>query len=327
MEQHGKGTEPHAVVLGLGLMGCDIVALFLAGGWRVTAVEPAGDTAARTRIASSLGQLEAPPAALAGLEVVAELRQVDFSAAKVVVEAVPEKLDLKRQVFAELDHLVPPGVPVATNASGLRITDIAEGCATRARMANLHFFLPAHLVPGVEVVRGTHTDPAICDRLAEIMSSLGHQPIRVARDVPGFLANRMQHAMMREAFAAMDEGLATADDVDAAVRFTFGFRYIAGGPIFQKELAGLETQLAAARSIYPSLSTDAQPSRGLARLVAEGKLGAKTGEGYRPWPPEFLERERAAYERRLMAALRLLRDDPVDQGASPAARSGPNVLG
>src|SRR3712207_1915456 len=174
---------------------------------------------------------------------------------------------------------------------------IAENCATRGRMANLHFFLPAHLVPGVEVVRGEHTDPAACDRLAEIMSGLGRQVVRVARDVPGFLANRIQHALMREAFHVIDAGLASAEDVDRAVRFCFGFRYVAAGPIMQKELAGLETQLAAAATIYPSLHNGAEPSPTLARLVAEGRLGPKTGRGFWEWTPESTERERARYER------------------------------
>lgn len=304
------GTSDHAVVLGLGLMGCDIAAIFLAGGWRVTAVEPGADTGTRLeRVRRSLAQLEAAADAAARLRVVASLAEVDFASAGVVVEAAPEQLELKRQIFAELDRLVPPGVPVASNASGFRITDIARDCATRARMANLHFFLPAHLVPGVEVVQGEHTDPAVCDRLAEIMTALGRKPIRVARDVPGFLANRIQHALMREAFAAIDQGLATAEDVDAAVRYAFGFRYVAAGPILQKKLAGLETQLAAARTIYPSLCNDPAPSPTLERLVADGRLGAKSGRGFRDWPPEAVARERARYERTLIAALRLLRDD------------------
>jgi 3-hydroxybutyryl-CoA dehydrogenase len=164
-------------------------------------------------------------------------------------------------------------------------------------------------VPGVEVVRGEHTDPAICDRLAEIMESLGRKPIRVSRDVPGFLANRIQHALMREAFAAIDQGLATAEDVDAAVRYAFGFRYVAAGPILQKELAGLETQLAAAETIYPSLCNDVTPSPTLQRLVSEGSLGAKTGLGFRPWPPEAVAKERARYERTLLAATRLLKEE------------------
>jgi 3-hydroxybutyryl-CoA dehydrogenase len=130
--------------------------------------------------------------------------------------------------------------------------------------------------------------------------------------VPGFLANRIQHALMREAFAAIDEGLATAKDVDAAVRYAFGFRYVAAGPILQKELAGLETQLAAAETIYPSLCNDVTPSATLRRLVAEGRLGTKTGLGFRPWPPEAAAKERARYERTLLAATRLLKDDEPD---------------
>ncbi|WP_135468412.1 3-hydroxyacyl-CoA dehydrogenase family protein [Crenalkalicoccus roseus] len=306
-----SGAVGKAVVVGFGLMGCDIAAVFLAGGWHVTAVEP--DRAAwperLDRVALSLDQLGARPARVELLDLVTTLADVGFADAGVVVEAVPERLDLKREVFAALDRLVPEGVPVASNASGFRITDIAEGCATRARMANLHFFLPAHLVPGVEVVQGEHTDPAVCDRLAEIMASLGRVPIRVARDVPGFLANRIQHAMVRECFHALDQGLASAEDVDNAVRFTFGMRLMGAGPILQKELAGLETQLAAARTIYPTLCNSAEPSPTLARLVAEGRLGAKTGRGVRDWPPEAVARERERYERMLRAALALLRQE------------------
>ena len=301
----------HAVVVGFGLMGCDIAAIFLSGGWRVTAVEPdrASWPARLDRVGASLVQLGAEARRAEMLDLVASLSDVGFGDADAVVEAAPERLDLKRAVFAELDRLVPPGVPVASNASGFRVTDIAEGCGTRARMANLHFFLPAHLVPGVEVVQGEHTDPAVCDRLAEIMSGLGRQVVRVARDVPGFLANRIQHALMREAFHVIDSGLASAEDVDRAVRFCFGFRYVAAGPIMQKELAGLETQLAAAATIYPSLHNGTEPSPTLARLVAEGRLGPKTGRGFWEWTEEGAARERARYERALRAAAKVLRDE------------------
>jgi len=301
----------HAVVVGFGLMGCDIAAIFLAGGWRVTAVEPdrASWPARLDRVHASIEQLGAERRRSEALDLVASLGDVGFGDADVVVEAAPERLDLKRAVFAELDKLVPPGVPVASNASGFRITDISEGCETRGRMANLHFFLPAHLVPGVEVVQGEHTEPAACDRLDAIMSGLGRQVIRVARDVPGFLANRIQHALMREAFHAIDSGLAGAEDVDRAVRFCFGFRYLAAGPMLQKELAGLETQLAAAATIYPSLHNGTEPSPTLARLVAEGRFGPKTGRGFWEWTEEGAAKERARYERALRAAAKVLREE------------------
>lgn len=304
-------TRRHAVILGMGLMGCDIAAIFLAGGWRVTAVETAEDRwpGARDRVRSSIAQLEGDPAEAAHLTLVADMCEPDYASAEIVVEAVPERLALKREVFAALDSLVPAHIPVVSNASGYRITDIAGHVATRARCANLHFFLPAHLVPGVEVVRGEHTDPAICDQVAEIMSGLGRKVIRVAKDVPGFLANRIQHALMREAFAVIDQGLATAEDVDNAVRYCFGFRYVAAGPITQKELAGLETQLEAGRTIYPSLCNSPDPSPTLARLVAENRLGPKTGRGFRDWPEDVTARERASYEKALLAAVRILKDE------------------
>lgn len=300
----------HAAILGMGLMGCDIAAIFLHGGWRVTAVETnrARWPEAQARLRSSLGQLDGNPDDAAAATFVDAIDAPDYAAAAIVIEAVPERLALKQEVFARLDALVPAHVPVVSNASGYRITDIAGSLATRARCANLHFFLPAHLVPGVEVVQGEHTNPAVCDTLAAIMEGLGRKVIRVARDVPGFLANRIQHALMREAFAVIDQGLASAEDVDRAVRYCFGFRYLAAGPILQKELAGLETQLEAGRSIYPSLCNSREPSPTLARLVAENRLGPKTGRGFRDWPPEAVARERERYERALLATVRMMRE-------------------
>lgn len=305
------GPGRHVVILGMGLMGCDIAAIFLAGGWRVSAVEPARERwpDALARIRSSIGQLDGDPERAGGTAFLADIAAPDYASAELVVEAVPERLALKQEVFAKLDRLVPAHVPVVSNASGYRITQIAGDIPTRSRCANLHFFLPAHLVPGVEVVRGEHTDPEICDRVAAIMDGLGRKVIRVAKDVPGFLANRIQHALMREAFAMIDQGLATAEDVDNAVRYCFGFRYVAAGPITQKELAGLETQLEAGRTIYPSLCNSPDPSPTLARLVAENRLGPKTGRGFRDWPPEVTARERARYEKAMLAAARLLREE------------------
>jgi len=306
-----SAARRHAVIIGMGLMGCDIAAIFLAGGWRVTAAEP--DAArwpdATARVRASIAQIDGDAASVGRLTLIATAEEADHASAGIVIEAIPERLALKQALFARLDALVPPHIPVVSNASGYRITDIAGHLATRARCANLHFFLPAHLVPGVEVVQGEHTDPAICDAVAAIMDGLGRKVIRVARDVPGFLANRIQHALMREAFAVIDQGLATAEDVDNAVRYCFGFRYLAAGPITQKELAGLETQLEAGRTIYPSLCNSPDPSPTLARLVAGNRLGPKTGGGFRDWPPEVAARERARYEKALLAAVRILREE------------------
>ena len=294
-------------IVGCGLMGSDVAAIFLAAGWSVQAAEPDvpnWDTR-RQRVRSSVGQLDGTFEA-ERLRLVKSIGEIEWTDVKLVLEAAPERLELKRKIFAELDHAVPRHVPVGSNASGFRITDIAGDCATRERMANLHFFAPAHLVPAVEVVRAEFTDPAVTDALYSIMKAVGRMPIRVNRDEPGFLANRIQHALMREVFACIDQGLGTPEDVDLAVRYGFGFRYVASGPLLQKEFSGLDTTLSAARSICPSLCNSSEPSPTLAQMVAEGRLGMKTGRGFWTWTPEQIKQEQQRYERTLMAALKLL---------------------
>jgi 3-hydroxybutyryl-CoA dehydrogenase len=134
-------------------------------------------------------------------------------------------------------------------------------------------------------------------------------PVRVKKDIPGFLANRLQHAMMREAFALIDAGLASPEDVDAAVRYGFGLRYLAAGPVLQKDLAGLDIHCAAAATMYPHLANNAAPSTTLTRLVAQGKLGMKSGEGFYKWDAESAARERERYERALLNALEILKSE------------------
>jgi len=303
-------------VIGCGLMGCDIAAIFLRSGWAVRAVETKIKNwdRARKRVALSVSQLS-PSADSSGFSLVSSPEELSWDGVELLIEAVPEKLDIKRELFERLDRLAPLGIPLATNTSGLRITEIAAGLSTRSRMGGLHFFLPAHLVPAVEVVAGEFTDPATMDRMFGIMSSVGCVPIRVAKDVPGFLANRLQHALMREAYAILDEGLATPEDVDAAVRYGFGFRYIAAGPILQKDLAGLDTNYTAGVSIYPHLNNGSKPGRSIESLVEAGKFGTKTGSGFWNWTPEQASEQRANYERTLLAAAKLLPD-----GAKPPPR-------
>lgn len=312
-----------AVVVGSGIMGRDIAAIFVKAGWATQVVAPDAHTwdAVATHVAHSVSQLRAQPskeegagagelprsgAAQEQLHLRASLAQVDWAGVEIVVETVTEQLEVKRRVFAELDTCVPMHVPIGSNSSGLRITDIAAGCRTRARMANAHFFLPAHLVPLVEIAQGEATSDEAVGRLMEIFASVGRVPVRVNRDVPGFLANRIQHALMREAFAVIDAGLATPEDVDAAVRFGFGFRYVAAGPILQKEFAGLDTQFAAASSIYPSLCNDAVPSRTLREKVEAGRYGTKSRHGFWAWTEEEVAVERARYEQLLLQAAPLL---------------------
>jgi 3-hydroxybutyryl-CoA dehydrogenase len=300
-------------VIGGGTMGTDIAAIFVAGGWTAHVVEPDATrrTALAARVEKACGQLGGPSAGerLAAHD---DLASVPWQDIALVVECAPEDLDVKRRVFAQLERLARPDATLASNSSSFPISDISQGLATRARMCGLHFFMPAHLVPAVEVIRSEATDPAVCERLSATMRALGRVPVAVKKDIPGFLVNRIQHAMMRECFALIEHGLATAEDVDAAVRYGFGFRFVAAGPILQKDLAGLDIHCAAAETIYPTLCNDSEPSRVLRERVSAGRHGVKTGHGFYKWEAERAATEKARYDRALLAALEVFARERED---------------
>jgi 3-hydroxybutyryl-CoA dehydrogenase len=166
--------------------------------------------------------------------------------------------------------------------------------------------MPAHVVPLVEVVLGADSDPTLAERVAGLFSATGKRPVNDKKDIAGFLANRIQHALMREALSLIDQGVASPEDVDMAVRYSFGFRYAAIGPVLQKEISGWDSVAGAAREIYPTLSnTDVVPEC-LERLIRENKLGMKTGEGFLPWSKEAAAEVRKGYDERLQAAFKIL---------------------
>jgi len=308
-------NEKSAVVVGSGLMGRDIAAIFLAAGWATQVIERNASRWADVRrsIAAATAQIGRFDDGL--LTMRGSIPEVEWAGVRVALESVREDLGVKRTVFAELDAHAPADAVLGSNSSSLRITDISAGCAGSARMANTHFFQPAHLVPLVEIAKGESTSDSTVDTLHAIFASLGRAPVRINRDVPGFLANRIQHALMREAFAVIDSGLATAEDVDIAVKFGFGFRYVAAGPMLLKEFAGFDTQHAAATAIYPSLSNATSPGTTLSGLVAEGRFGMKVQKGFRDWTPESIERERIRYEATLMKAAALLESPDAGTGS------------
>lgn len=305
--------EDKVAIVGCGLMGVDIAAIFVNRGWHVHIVEPQragwdGKHAQIRQAAHNIGGAHGQ----SRVDFFPDIASVPFGAVRAVIETVSERLDLKQRVFAELDALVPAGIPIGSNSSSMRISEIARDCRTAHRMANTHFFLPAHIVPLVEIARGERTSAECCTQLRELFLRVGRVPVVIHQDLPGFLANRIQHALMREAFSIIDKGLATPEDVNAAVKFGFGFRYVAAGPILQKEFAGLETQCAAASVIYPSLCNDAEPAGVLSRLVAQGKHGAKSGEGFRRWTPEEADAAKQAYESVLLRAAAMLAPEKAE---------------
>jgi 3-hydroxybutyryl-CoA dehydrogenase len=231
----------------------------------------------------------------------------DWSRVVWVIETVAEDFDLKRALFADLDKRVPAHIPIGSNSSGFPITKIAEGLATNRRMFNAHYFMPAHLVPLVEVALGVASDAALGEQVCELYRRAGKKPVLVRKDIPGFLANRIQHALMREAMALIDSGIATPQDVDTAVRYSFGFRYAAAGPVLQKEISGWDSMAMAAAEIYPSLSTTTVLAECVKSNIAAGKTGMKAGEGFIKWSKDEIATARAAYDVRLKAAFDVLK--------------------
>lgn len=312
----GHPRHTHAVIIGAGTMGADVAIVLARGGCRVTVVDPSVNKRElllpHVRQALVGLQLERR---INGVEAVATLADVHWSDVALVVECIPENLPAKQQLFTELVSHAPKTTVLTSNSSSFPISRIAQGLETQVRMLGLHFFMPAHLVPLVEVVLGPQSNPTQAERLCSFMRGCGSVPVLVRKDKPGFLANRLQHALAREAFAMIDEGVATAEDVDAAVRFGFGFRYLAAGPVLQRDHAGLDVHCAAAATMYPSFSNANEPARVLQDHVKAGRLGMKTGAGFYEWPAERMASERARYNQLLRQGLELLADElpPLDR--------------
>ena len=297
------------IVIGTGIMGTGIVAGLIAQ--RIPAVLLGRDAARcasavqdAMRIAAGLAadaKAGAPPV---------ETGLIDswsaWGDASIVIETVAEDLALKQALFRDLDARVPAHIPLGSNSSSYGISKIAAGLATRNRMFGAHYFMPAEIVPLVEVVLGADSDPGLGRKVCDLFTAMKKKPVLVKKDIAGFLANRMQHALLREALSLIDSGIASPEDVDLAVRYSFGFRYAAVGPIMQKEISGWDTTLRAGTEIYPTLSNTATVPACLAGRVAHGKIGMKSGEGFLKWTPETIKAAKADYERKLKAAFALL---------------------
>lgn len=301
-------------IIGGGIMGGDIAVIFAGGGWNVHVMSPSQKTrdALPARIASGLAKLGAPAANAANAaKVVAHgaLDTLPWKDVTLVVEAATEDLPLKHKLFAQIEKLARPDIPLTSNTSTFPITRIGEHLHTRSRVAGLHFFMPAHLVPLVEVISTEFTDPATAESLMQLMRDLDKAPIHVTRDVPGFVGNRLQHALMREALYLIADGVTTPEGIDTAVRYGFGFRFIACGPVLQKEMSGWDTHLLAGNSVYPHLYNEKTPPAILREMVERGDLGMKKRRGFWQWNDDSLARERARIERCLQAGMEILKSD------------------
>lgn len=286
-------------VLGAGLMGHGIAQVFAEFGHSVVVSDPDRDALANvhTRIEANLrGMGRAPEPVLAHIRVAAQMSDA-VESADVVIEAAPEKLELKRKIFSEVAAKAPSHAILASNTSVIPITQIGEGLpvAARARLVGTHWWNPPYLVPLVEVVRTEYTDLAVFEKMFELLRTVGKRPVKVQRDITGFIGNRLQYALWREAFSLIENGVCDAETIDTVVKTGFGMRYPVLGPMENADLIGLDL----ARDIYgivaAELSCAKPPSGLLSERIGKGKLGMKSGEGLRAWTSE----ESSAVRRRL----------------------------
>jgi 3-hydroxybutyryl-CoA dehydrogenase len=273
-------------VIGGGLMGHGIAYLFAAAGHPVGLFESSADIRAsiQTRL-QAIVDLFGDDAALLKLIEMHDQLAPAVKGSAFVFEAAPEKLPLKQQIFAELENAVTPETILASNSSAIPSTDIGRNLKHRDRVVGTHFWNPPHLVPLVEVIQNEMTSDATVRATMDVLREAGKVPVHVRRDIPGFVGNRLQHAMKREAFALVAAGVCDAETVDTVVKEGFGARTAVLGPMEQSDLVGLELALDIAEVLYEHLDRTAQAPSILREKIKAGKLGMKTGEGLRKWGP------------------------------------------
>jgi 3-hydroxybutyryl-CoA dehydrogenase len=289
-------------VIGGGLMGHGIAYLLAGPGHRVGVYEPSAEVRASIpeRLRGIVKLLDDDPAILERIDVHDNLAEAVRSA-QFVFEAAPEKLELKQRIFADLEALVALDTILASNSSAIPSTEIGRHLKHRERVVGTHFWNPPHLVPLVEVIQTEWTSDAVVRHTMELLASAGQQPVHVRRDIPGFIGNRLQHALKREAIALVAAGVCDAETIDTVVKSGFGARMAVLGPMEQSDLVGLDLTLDISEVLVAYLDRTAGVHPYLREKVKAGALGMKTGEGFRRWTPEQANEVRERLRRFLVA--------------------------
>jgi 3-hydroxybutyryl-CoA dehydrogenase len=274
-------------VLGAGTMGPGIAAVFAASGFesciyarRTEACEPARALAEEQRqLLWDHGLASHADSAITATD---DLEQA-VGDAGFVVEAISEDAGAKSTLFRQVEELVLPHVVLGSTTSGLNVEKWSAAARHPARFVVMHFWNPAHLVPLVEVMGGSATDPALLNRVEDLLRRIGKYPVRLNRYAPGFIGARLQQAVVREAIALLQAGVASAEDIDAATRLSFGARFPVLGPLETSDVGGLDVVAAIHRYLLGDLDCSTGPQDLLTDLVAGGDLGVKTGRGFYNW--------------------------------------------
>jgi 3-hydroxybutyryl-CoA dehydrogenase len=298
-------------IIGAGLMGHGLALVFARGGHdvRVTDPDAAQLATVKTRFGETLASLGNSTDCLANVAAVASL-EIAVGDADLVVEAAPEKLALKQQIFERIEVAASQDCILASNTSVIPITQVMSKVKNKARALGTHWWNPPYLVPLVEVIQTAETSPAIVTRVMELLAALGKVPVHVKKDVPGFVGNRLQHALWREAISLVEHGVCDAETVDLVVKNSFGRRLAVLGPIENADQVGTDLTLDIQSQVIASLEDCHTPSPYLQRLVADGKLGFKSNQGFLSWT----DAQKAETRDRVREHLRML-NDVLGQGS------------
>lgn len=334
--ENGEGGSEleggHVAVLGAGTMGYGIAVAFAAGGWtvRLYDVDQEQLEEAGQRVAAALETLATHGDAIGRnvdaaaarervqemLDLPAAVRDVDIA-----VEAVPEDLDAKRGLMVDLEAHAPVDAVLASNTSSLPLERIGEPLSSPGRFLGTHWFNPPHIVPVVEVVRTEHTTDVAVELTREALAGIGKSPVTVARPVPGYIGNRIQSAMAHEAWSLLEAGIATAADIDTAVKGTFGFRLPVMGVFEKGDDSGLDIHRRVLEELLPRIDRRREPADPLVDLVEVGRLGRKAGRGVYDWreletDPASIDRTRDEHLLGILAVYRRAMEAPGPTVAS-----------
>jgi 3-hydroxybutyryl-CoA dehydrogenase len=297
-------------VIGAGLMGHGIAQIFAIQGYTVALMDVKEELLSKaldgvrsnlTLMAEKgIGSREDIDPALSRIKTTVDMAEA-ADGAECVIEAVFENLELKQKIFQDLDALCPEETILATNTSVISITEIAEKSRHRERVVGTHFWNPPYLIPLVEVIRGKDTADWTMERTYDLLKEVGKHPVRVNKDVPGFVGNRLQHALWREAISIVERGIADAATVDECIKYGFGLRLPVLGPMETADMVGTDLTLAIHDYILKHLESSPEPSPLLKEKVAGGDLGFKTGRGFQEWPTEAVQQVRHNLMEHLLA--------------------------
>ena len=288
-------------LLGAGMIGNGLALHFAKAGYEVSLysrTQPTIDKAIEST-RSNLALLLEKPAGSAEIEkIVARIKSTTdlkkaISDVPIIIESVAENLKIKQDLFKELDEICPRETILATNTSVISITEIASKSKNRSRILGTHFWFPPYLIPLVEVIKGKDTSDEVMEQTYQFMKKAGKHPIRCMKDVPGFVANRLQHALWREAISIVEHGIADAATVDEAIKNSIGIRLAVLGPVENADMVGLDLTLAIHNTVLKDLEASPNPSPLLQEKIKKGELGFKSGKGlYDKWTQEDITRVR-----------------------------------